>query len=61
MSEDFPEVLQSMRKAYEEFWKEARPLMVNENAPMSLTRPYHVLFEKQLNTVGIPNWKKPKL
>ena len=61
VSEDFPEVVKSMRKAYEEFWEEARPLMVNENVPMSPTRPYHVLYEKQLNTLGIPNWKEPKL
>ena len=61
VSEDFPEVVKSMRKAYQEFWEEARPLMVNENVPMSPTRPYHVLYEQQLNSGGIPNWKEPKL
>ena len=61
VSEDFPEVVKSMRKAYQEFWEETRPLMVNENVPMSPTRPYHVLYEQQLNSGGIPNWKEPKL
>jgi arylsulfatase len=50
-----------MRAAYEKFWKETRPLMVNEKAPMSLTRPYHVLHAKQLKEGGIPNWQPPKL
>ena len=35
-----------MRAAYDEFWKETRPLMVNEDAPMSPTRPFHVLLRE---------------
>ena len=57
----FPKIVKSMREAYEEFWKDTRPLMVNEDAPMSPTRPYHVLYEKQLNSEGIPTWQEPKL
>ena len=57
----FPKIVKSMREAYEEFWKDTRPLMVNEDAPMSPTRPYHVLYEKQLNSEGIPTWREPKL
>ena len=56
-----PKVVKSMRAAYDKFWKEARPLMVNEKAPMSPTRPYHVLHAKQLKEGGIPNWQPPKL
>jgi arylsulfatase len=61
VSEAFPEVVKSMRKAYEEFWEETRPLMVNEDVPMSTTRPYHILYSKQLNEGGIPDWIEPKL
>ena len=61
IAEQNPKVVQSLRNAYEKFWKEARPLMVNEEAPMSPTRPYHVLHAKQLENGGIPNWKAPKL
>jgi arylsulfatase len=61
VSEDFPEVVKSMRKAYEEFWEETRPLMVNEDVPMSTTRPYHILYSKQLSERGIPDWIEPKL
>jgi len=57
----FPKVVKSMREAYEKFWKDTRPLMVNENAPMSPTRPYHELYEKQLKREGIPPWREPNL
>ena len=50
-----------MRKAYEEFWEKARPLMVNEDVPMSKTRPYHELYDKQLSEGGIPKWNQPEL
>ena len=50
-----------MRAAYSKFWKEARPLMVNENAPMSPTRPFHVGYAEQMKNGGIPDWKAPRL
>ena len=58
---EHPEVVKAMRAAYEKFWKETRPLMVNEDAPMSPTRPYHALHAKQLEEGGIPDWQPPKL
>ena len=59
--DDYPEVVKAMRAAYDAWWKETRPLMVNETAPMSPTRPFHVLYKKQLESDGIPMWKAPKL
>jgi arylsulfatase len=56
-----PEVAAKMRAAYSKFWKETRPLMVNESAPMSKTRPFHVWFNQQMKTGGIPQWKVPSL
>jgi len=56
-----PKMVKAMRAAYDKFWKETRPLMVNEDVPMSPTRPYHVLHAKQLKEGGIPPWKAPKL
>jgi len=56
-----PKVVQSMKAAYDQFWKEARPLMVNENVPLAPSRPYHDLHAKQLKEGGIPNWQPPKL
>ena len=58
---DYPEVAEKMRDAYEDFWKESRPLMVNETAPMSPTKPFHELYNKQLETSGIPDWTPPSL
>ncbi|MCH7224897.1 arylsulfatase [Haloferula sp. A504] len=57
--QDHPDVVEGMLSAYERFWKEARPLMVNEKVPMSKTRPYHVAYRKQEQAGGIPDWKAP--
>lgn len=59
--EQHPEVAATMIKAYEQFWKETLPLMVNEDAPMSPTRPYWVWFEEQKADGGIPEWTPPEL
>ncbi|QDV68704.1 Arylsulfatase [Rosistilla carotiformis] len=59
--QDHPEVVQSMREAYDRWWKATRPMMVNEDAPMSKTRPFHVAFERQKRASGIPNWTAPSL
>ncbi|QDU79668.1 Arylsulfatase precursor [Polystyrenella longa] len=59
--EDHPEVVEQMRTAYEKFWQETRPLMVNEDAPLSKTRPYHELYKAQMKSTGIPEWKPPAL
>jgi arylsulfatase A-like enzyme len=56
-----PEVVAAMRVAYDRFWKEARPLMVNETAPMSPTRPFHELYRQQMQATGIPRWQTPEL
>jgi arylsulfatase len=53
---EHPEVMASMRAAYDACWKEARPLMVNEAAPISPTKPFHELYKKQLSAGGIPDW-----
>lgn len=59
--EEHPEVAARMQAAYDTFWAEARPLMVNEEAPMSPTRPFHELFFSQQKESGIPDWQAPEL
>ncbi len=61
IAEANPKVVKKMRAAYDAFWKEARPLMVNEEVPMSETRPFHVWFNKQQAEGGIPKWEAPEL
>ena len=58
---EHPEMVAKMRAAYDAFWNEARPMMVNEEAPMSPTRPFHVLYDKQFKSSGIPDWTPPAL
>jgi len=53
---DHPEVVAKMRAAYDAWWAEAVPLMVNEKVPNSPTRPYFVHYEAQLKNGGIPRW-----
>ena len=59
--EKHPDVVKAMREYYDQWWKTTRPMMVNEKAPMSPVRPFHVLFEKQQADGGIPKWNAPKL
>lgn len=56
-----PDVVADMRAYYETWWKQTRPMMVNETAPMSPTKPFHELYNAQLKASGIPQWKEPVL
>jgi hypothetical protein len=53
-----PEVAERMLAAYDAWWKETRPMMVNENVPMSPTRPFHEWYRQQLQSSGIPDWNR---
>ena len=59
--EEHPDLVKEMQASYDVWWKQTRPMMVNEDVPMSPTRPFHVLYEKQMATTGIPDWKEPEL
>ena len=56
-----PEVVEQLRKAYDQWWSDTVPLMVNEDAPYAPHQPQAVRYEKQLKEGGIPAWKPPKL
>jgi len=56
-----PKVATKMRAAYNVWWAETQPLMVNEEVPLAPERPFWVLYEKQSNGQGIPTWEPPKL
>ncbi len=58
---DHPDVLRRLRKAYDAWWTETVPLMVNEDAPYAAEQPQAVRYEKQLKDRGIPRWSPPKL
>jgi arylsulfatase A-like enzyme len=56
-----PGVAEEMRAVYDAWWKKTVPMMDNESAPMSPTRPFHVLYKNQSESTGIPVWKPPTL
>jgi len=58
---DHPEVVTALGKAYDAWWTETVPLMVNENVPYAPQQPQTVRYEKQLKERGIPTWVAPAL
>ena len=59
--EKHPEVVAKLRKSYDKWWAETRPLMVNEDVPLAKEHPHAVRYEKQLKERGVPDWKSPRL
>ena len=51
---EHPEVVKQMKVAYDQWWNEVSPLMVNEIVPLREGRPYWEEFEKQKESTGIP-------
>ncbi|MGJ8725361.1 MAG: arylsulfatase [Roseibacillus sp.] len=56
-----PEVVAKMKAAYDVWWKESRPGMVNETADLNTGKPFVEAFEKQKEAKGIPEWKHPRI
>ena len=56
-----PEVAGKMLAAYDQWWAEVRPFMVNEDVPLAKERPSHAAFGKQQAEKGIPAWTAPDL
>ncbi|BDS05891.1 arylsulfatase [Oceaniferula spumae] len=61
VASEHPEVVSEMKKAYEKFWDEARPLMINDGVPLAKEKPFHVDYKAQKASSGIPDWKAPTL
>jgi hypothetical protein len=55
-----PEIVAQMREAYDAWWQEVRPLMVNEDAVYEGIAPYIKNYEELLKTKGIPEWIPPE-
>ncbi|MBP6603545.1 MAG: arylsulfatase [Verrucomicrobiales bacterium] len=58
---EHPKIAAEMKAAFDQYWREAVPLMVNEDAPMSSSQPYPDWFNKQKESEGIPKWTPPTL
>lgn len=59
--DDHPEVVTRLRAAYDQWWIDTVPMMVNEGTPYPDEQPQAVRYEKQLAEQGIPPWKSPAL
>lgn len=59
--EQHPDVVASLRAAYDQWWQATVPLMVNEDAEYRPEHPQGVRYEKQLKERGIPAWDAPQL
>jgi arylsulfatase len=55
-----PDVIAAIREAYDDWWDQTVPLMVNEDAPYAPAQPQAVRYEKQLAERGIPDWVPPQ-
>lgn len=61
VSQQHPEVVSEMMKAYDVWWLEVCPLMINEEASLDIAKPFKEQFEKQKKEQGVPDWVTPKL
>lgn len=52
-----PELVNRLRKEYDQWWKQTLPLLVNEQVPSSKIKPFHELFHAQQAADGIPQWQ----
>ena len=57
-----PEVIERLRKSYDQWWASTLPLMVNEGLPRVAPddQPLAIRYHKQLEERGIPDWKPGK-
>ncbi|RMD85259.1 MAG: arylsulfatase, partial [Lentisphaerae bacterium] len=63
VASNYPEVVKSLRAAYEQWWQSVQPYLVNENQPVIPPNkmPLAVRYYKQLKERGIPLWEPPEL
>ena len=56
-----PKVVADMKAEYDKWWDSVQPFLVNENVPLSKTKPFHQVYKKQMSEMGIPEWQHPEL
>ena len=61
VADSHPEIVTRMLTAFDTWWDEVRPLMVNEDAPLDVGKPFRDQFLKQKEEAGIPRWSPPSL
>lgn len=56
-----PELVKKMRTAYNTWWSEVRPMMINEKVKYEGVAPFIRDYEQQKETTGIPDWNSPAI
>ena len=53
-----PEVVDQLRRSYDQWWESALPLMINEGLPKvaPADQPFAKRYDRQLKEEGIPDW-----
>ncbi len=59
--EQHPDVAAKMLAAYDTWWTQVTPMLVNENAPLLDHHPVVEGYNKQKAESGIPDWQPPEL
>ncbi|QDT56611.1 Arylsulfatase [Caulifigura coniformis] len=54
---EHPQVVAELQKAYDQWWSDIQPLLVNEDAPVPAVNPYKELYER---TLGKANQAAPQ-
>ena len=52
ISKEQPEVFQQLKAAYDKWWDEARPMMVNEDVELAKENPFLTLYREQFGKVS---------
>ncbi len=58
---EHPEVAEKMQKAFDAWWEDVTPLLVNEDASLDVPHAFKAQFLKQKEESGVPDWKEPVL
>lgn len=58
---EHPDLVSEMKNSYEQFWDDSRPLMINDGVPLAKDKPFHVDYNAQKESTGIPAWAAPAL
>ena len=58
---EYPAVVRELRTAFDAWWDEVRPMMINEDASLDVPKPFRDQLEKQKKNGGIPDWVAPEL
>lgn len=61
VAQQHPEVASELLGAFDAWWGEVRPMMVNEDASLNVGKPFKTQFEKQNTSIGIPDWTPAKI